>query len=72
MNKRAEWLLQPSALFFINTLVKSPLPNKIIEQYGAPGTVTSSWSYNWQITLIDTASSVDPMWYWKSLRPVLP
>ena len=33
--------------------------------------VTLPWSISWEVELIEPVS-VDPMWYWKSLRPVLP
>jgi len=78
MNKRTEWLLKPSPLFFIDTSIKSPLPIKTIKQRVTPGTVTSSWNVNSQAILISNGPAPEnrvfgmPMWYWKSLRPVLP
>jgi len=78
MNKRTEWLLKPSPLFSIDSNIKSPLPIKTIKQRVTPGTVTSSWTVNSQATLISNGPTPEnrvfgkPMWYWKSLRPVLP
>jgi|TARA_R110000823_G_C15889995_1_gene495924 hypothetical protein len=72
MNKRTEWLLKPSPLFSFQDLnsIRKP-PTKIIKQHIAPGTITSSSNPTFQSVAIKP-NTVDPQWYWKSLRPVLP